>query len=105
MLRVAAILVHRPATACLPAAEQVTFDQADARLRRIYALAKETNDPTITNRVLDLRDRVKTAFDREDTAAAERLIRDAEQAVGLDPGGKTMHGLPVAQMTPVVPKE
>ena len=33
-------------------------------------------------------------------AAAERLIRDAEELVGLDPGGKTMLGLPVASIEP-----
>jgi hypothetical protein len=87
------------------AAEPVTFEQADTRLRRAYALAEEMNDPPLLTRVLDLRDRVKGAFDRKDTAAAERLIRDAEVAVGLDPGGKTMRRLPVAQVTPAMGKE
>ena len=35
---------------------------------------------------------------RKDLAAAERLIRDAEELVGLDPRGKTMLGLPVARI-------
>lgn len=86
--------------ATLAAAEpnRVTFDEADARLRRAHALAQETNDPALIERVLGFRDAVRKAFTRRDPAGAERLVRDAEQAVGLDPGGQTMLGLPVTHM-------
>ena len=94
----APLLVGVPLLAADP--EPVTRDQADARLRRAYALAEEANDPLRTFRVLGLRDHVKTAFERKDVAAAERLVRSAEELVGLDPGGKTMSGLPVSQVTP-----
>jgi hypothetical protein len=77
-------------------AAPITFDEADARLRHAYALARETNDAPLADRMLNLRDRVKAAFDRKDLAAAEFIVRDAEEQVGLDPGGKTMYGLPVA---------
>jgi hypothetical protein len=80
------------------AATPITVDEADARLRHAYALARETNDTALADRLLDLRDRVRTAFDRKDLAAAELIVRDAEEQVGLDPGGKTMYGLPVAHL-------
>jgi hypothetical protein len=84
------------ATAAEPA--RITFDAADARLRRAYALARETNDSTLIEKVLEFRDLVRRSFSRKDVAAAERLIRDAEELVGLDAGGKSMLGLPIAQI-------
>ncbi|HJZ90091.1 MAG TPA: hypothetical protein VKE40_04415, partial [Gemmataceae bacterium] len=93
-----ALLPLLPLAAGEPA--KLTFDDADARLRRAYALARETNDRGIMDRALELRDGVKRALDRRDAAAAELLIREVEKLVGLDAGGKTMHGLPVAQLTP-----
>lgn len=78
----------------------VTPEAADARLRRAASIAKETNETTVLDRVLELRDGVEKAFARRDTAAAERLVRDAEAVVEIDPGGKTMFGLPIAQLTP-----
>jgi hypothetical protein len=90
---VVALIVVAPATAA------ITVDDADARLRHAYGLARETNDAELVDRLLDLRDRVKAAFERKDLVAAERIVRDAEEAVGLDPGGKSMAGLPVASLT------
>jgi hypothetical protein len=76
----------------------LTIEDADARLRRVYALARETNDAGLLDRALGLRDSVKRSFARKDLVAAERLIRDAEELVGLEAGGKKMHGLPVARI-------
>jgi hypothetical protein len=84
---------------------RVTTEEADARLRRAYSLAQESNDARLVERVLMLRDAVRRAFPRKDLAAAERLIRDAEDAVGLDPGGRTMLGLPVTHIDPARRKE
>lgn len=93
-----ALIPLLPLAAAEPA--KLTFDDADARLRRAYALARETNDRGIMDRALELRDGVKRALDRKDMTAAELLIRDVEKLVEIDAGGKTMHGLPVAQLTP-----
>jgi len=98
--------LHFTALFCFPAlalaAEpvRVTFDDADARMRSAYSLAQETNNANLVERFLEVRDAVRKAFARKDLAAAERLIRDAEELVGLDPGGKTMLGLPVARLGP-----
>ena len=37
----------------------ITLDSADARLKRAYALARETNDEAIIEKVLEYRDGVK----------------------------------------------
>ncbi len=95
-LLVGAIRAERP---------ELSFESADARIRRVYALARETNDSSLVERVLELRDLVRRSFGRKDMAAAERLIRDAEESVGLDPGGKTMLGLPVASIEPAQQKK
>jgi hypothetical protein len=83
----------------IAAAEQkpVTFAEADVRLRRAYALARENSNADLSARVLDLRDRVKNAFERKDLIAAELMIRDAEEMVGLEAGGKAMLGMPISQ--------
>jgi hypothetical protein len=80
-----------------PAAEPVrlTVEDADVRLRRVFTLAKESNDSGQVDRMLQLRDSVKKSFARKDLAAAERLVRDAEEVVGLERGGNTMYNLPV----------
>jgi hypothetical protein len=85
-------------------AADITPIQADDRLRRAAAIAKETNAVAVLDRVLEIRDGVEKAFARKDPAAAERLVRDAEAVVEIDPGGKTMHGLPIAQLTPEMRK-
>ena len=83
----------------------ITLDSADARLKRAYALARETNDEAIIEKVLEYRDGVKRAFGRKDLVAAERLVRDAEECVGLDGGGETMLGLRVARIEPEMQKK
>ena len=83
---------------------RLTFEDADVRLRHVFFLAKETNDTSTVDRVLEIRDAVKRSFVRKDLAAAERLIRDAEEVVDLDRGGKTMNGLPVAHANAALQK-
>ncbi|HEX3148179.1 MAG TPA: hypothetical protein VHR66_08840 [Gemmataceae bacterium] len=79
--------------------KQITFDEADIRLKRAYALAQEASDADLSSRMLDLRDRVKAAFDRKDFVAAELIVRDVEEMVHIDAGGKTMFGLPISQVS------
>jgi hypothetical protein len=95
-LRLVAVSIVIAALSPVAVGAPLTFEAADSRLKHAYALAQEADSPTVADRVLHLRDGVKKALDRRDAAAAERLIRDAEEAVGLDPGGRTMLGLPVA---------
>lgn len=104
-------MVRGLAIACLVAsvsstfAADLTLEEADARLRRCAALAKETNNQRLLDRVLDLRDSVEQAFKRNDIPAAERYVRDAESVVDVDAGGKSMFGLPLAQQTPRLKKQ
>ncbi len=63
------------------------------------SLARETNKTFLVEELLSTRDAVTRAIERKDAALIERLLRDMEKEVGLDSGGKTMAGLPVARMT------
>src|SRR5262245_59005557 len=83
----------------------LTLDQADSRMRTVYEIAREGNDSNLIDRVLELRDHLKRAFERKDVAAAQRLLRDAEEAVGLDAGGKSMLGQPVGRVDPHLRKK
>ena len=98
----AALLIVGSTIAAEPA--NLTLEEADSRLRHAYELARETNDSTLIDRVLGFRDLARRAFDRKDVAAAQRLIRDAEEAVGLEAGGKSMLGLPVGRADPRIRK-
>lgn len=84
--------------------KEITLESADARLRRAFALARESNDDAIVEKTLEYRDGVKRAFGRKDLVAAERLVRDAEESVGLDGGGETMVGLRISQLDPATQK-
>ena len=70
--------------------------RAEERLRHAWRIAREMNDPSAVEAVESAWERVKKAALRKDAAAVELLIREAEKGVGLDPGGRTMFGLPVA---------
>ena len=50
---------------------KLSIESADVRLRRAYALARETNDSRLVERVLERSDHVRRAFKRQDVAAAE----------------------------------
>jgi hypothetical protein len=78
----------------------ITLEEADSRLRHAYELARETNDSILLDKLLEYRDLTRRAFGRKDVAAAQRLIRDAEEAVGLEAGGKSMLGMPVGRIDP-----
>jgi hypothetical protein len=85
--------------------EPLTLEQADARFRRAYAIARETNDRKIVERLDLIRDQLKRTLARKDTPGTERLLRDAETEVGIDPGGKSMSGLPIAQIPAALQKK
>lgn len=79
--------------------DPLTRAEAGMRLRHAQELARDSNDPRLFDQVEEATQRVVESFKRNDLTAAELLVQGAEKAVGLDPGGKTMHGLPVAQLS------
>lgn len=81
------------------AQETVPLEEIDARLRQIASIARETNNRTLVDDLLSDRDAVHRAVQRKDTVLIERLLREMEKRVGLDVGGQSMHGLPVARVT------
>lgn len=97
------LLVASQALAAEP--KEITLESADSRLKRAFALARETNDNAIIEKVLEYRDGVKRSFGRKDLVAAERLVRDAEEIVGFDAGGDTMVGLRIANIEPGTQKK
>jgi len=80
-------------------ADDLPVEIIDARLRHAYALARETNNRLLAEEMLTGRDTVTRALQRKDSALVERLLRDMEKQVGIDPGGLTMAGQPVAVLT------
>lgn len=83
----------------IAAGEDLPIEQIDARLRHAYALARETNNRLLAEEMLTGRDTVTRAIQRQDSALVERLLRDMEKQVGIDNGGLTMAGQPVAVLT------
>ena len=96
MIRILTLLLFLPAATL---AADPTLLEADARLRQAYSLARDLNAQQLVERILGFSDHVKKAFARNDMSAVKLLLRDAETMVGLDAGGKTMHGMAVAQLT------
>ena len=87
---------------CVPslaADEPLPVETIDARLRQAMSLARETNRTALVGELIQTRDMVTRSIERKDFALIERLLRDAERKVGLDAGGLTMQGLPVARLT------
>ena len=80
-------------TAVLAGAADLTWPDAEARLRVVLQLAREKNDRPLVERV--------TAAARElRQAPSEEKLRALEGAVGVDPGGWSMHGLKIFRPTP-----
>jgi hypothetical protein len=82
-------------TASLAGAADVPWADAEARLRVVLQLAREKNDRSLVERVAAAQREV-----RRRTAAAEETVRALERAVGVDPGGWSMHGLKIFRPTP-----
>lgn len=82
----------------LHAEEPSKLETIDARLRQAMSLAKETNRESKVIEISGINDSVSRAVKRNDQALIERLLRDAEKAVGLDVGGLSMVGQPVSRL-------
>ena len=74
----------------------LTVQDAEARLQMAMQLAREHNDSERVAQIQVLGDRLKNGL----TEDAESKIRVIEKAVGIDPGGWFMAGLPLAKPTP-----
>jgi hypothetical protein len=70
-------------------------EDAMARLRMARQIARERNDPALVARV----EALASAFAKGLPGDADAQIREAEQAVGIDPGGWSMAGQPLFHPT------
>jgi len=80
-------------TAGVAAAVELTGPEAEARLRVVLQLAREKNDRSLV-------ERVRTAQQAQRQQPSEEELRAVERAVGVDPGGWSMHGLKIFRPTP-----
>ena len=80
-------------TAVLASAADPTWPDDEARLRVVLQLAREKNDRSLVERV-SAAQRTLRQQPSEDT------LRGLEAAVGIDPGGWSMHGLQIFRPTP-----
>jgi hypothetical protein len=77
-------------------ASALTPEDAGARLRMARQIARERNDEKLVRGVEKLARDFKSGL----PADAEEQLREAEQAVGIDPGGWSMAGQPLFHPTP-----
>jgi len=82
-----------------PAAE-LSWSDAEARLRLARQLAREMNDGALVERINAIAKQAKGDFETRRAAEADKRIREVEAAVGIDPGGWTMNGLKIFHPTP-----
>lgn len=68
-----------------------------ARLKMARQIARERNDASLVARVEEAADRIRGGLD---ATSAEALLREAESAVGIDPGGWSMAGQPLFHPSP-----
>ncbi len=73
----------------------LTPDEAEARLRMARQIARERNDRELVQQVEKLARDFKAGLPAE----AEEQLREAEKAVGIDPGGWSMAGQPLFHPT------
>lgn len=76
-------------------AAALTPEEAEARLRMARQIARERNDRELVQRVEKLARELKAGLPAE----AEHQLREAEKAVGIDPGGWSMAGQPLFHPT------
>ena len=74
----------------------LTPNEAEGRLRMARQIARERNDRELVQRVEKLARDFKNGLPVD----AEEQLREAEKAVGIDPGGWSMAGQPLFRPTP-----
>ncbi|HCN28635.1 MAG TPA: hypothetical protein DIT64_07685 [Verrucomicrobiales bacterium] len=70
-------------------------DESEARLRMARQIAREKNDRELVQRV----EKLARKFNAGLPAESEQQLREAEKAVGIDPGGWSMAGQPLFHPT------
>jgi hypothetical protein len=78
------------------AAFALTQDDAEGRLRMVRQIARERNDAALVAEVEKLARTFKSGLPTD----ADTQLREIELKVGIDPGGRSMAGQPLAQPTP-----
>lgn len=71
--------------------------ETEARLKMARQIARERNDAALVARVEEAAAAIRGGLD---TTSAEPLLREAESAVGIDPGGWSMAGQPLFHPSP-----
>ncbi|QOV90601.1 hypothetical protein [Humisphaera borealis] len=74
---------------------------AEARLRMAMQIARERNDKSLVAEVEALAQSFKSAL----PADSDGRLRDLEKKVGIDPGGWSMAGQPLARPTPAMAEQ
>ncbi len=94
-----------------PAADKVTQSEPsslatemESRLRLAHQLGRETNDRKLVARIEAAAKKVKEKLAANDNAGAEKLVREIEVAVGIDPGGWAVDGQKIFHPTPALLK-
>lgn len=94
VLAAASVWIHAATTA------ELSWPDAEARLRLARQLAREMNDRALVERITAAAKQAKADFDAGRAAAGDKRIREVEAAVGVDPGGWAMNGLKIFHPTP-----
>jgi hypothetical protein len=89
-----------------PAQDPPAWPAAQLRLKHANTIALQRGDPAASAKIKDAAHRAKSLLAAGNTAAAEQLVRDAEAAADLDPGGASMcGGVPIYHPTPAVAEQ
>jgi hypothetical protein len=98
--RIILVVLACTLTPSVRAGEALTWPAAQIRLTAAIQQAKLRNDPAAVAKVKEMGLRVKDLIAAGKHADAERTVVDAEGAAGLDPGGRSMNGIPIFHSTP-----
>jgi hypothetical protein len=90
----------RVALAADPAPPPLTWPAAQVRLTAAQQLARHRGEPALVAKVKELGLRAKDLLAAGKATDAERAVSEAETAVGLDAGGRSMGGVPIYHPTP-----
>ena len=80
-------------------AEDLTWPDADARLRVAHNIAREMDDRALVDRIVSTGKQVKADIQAKRLEAAETRVQAVEREVGIDPGGWSINGLRIFRPT------
>src|SRR5688572_24798654 len=82
------------------AAEPLTWPLAEVRLATANQLARSKGDGQLVEKIRDAHKAAKQWIDAGNPYKADDIISRLEDAAGLDPGGRSMSGIPIYQPDP-----